>query len=161
MRFTQPIRKLALLAHVLSSVAWVGAVAVFLVLAVTGLGSSDRLVVRAVYIAMKPVTGGIIVPLALASFFTGLLLSFGTNWGLFRHYWVIFKLLISLGSLPLLLLHTRIIDRVAAAALSGLHPADFYSDRVQLVVASGASLLVLVLASFFSIFKPRGPTGWV
>jgi hypothetical protein len=154
--FSQSTRKLILLAHVLSSVGWAGAVAAFLVLALTGLGSSSVQTVRAVYIAMEPVTSWVIVPLAIASLVTGLLLSLGTRWGLFRHYWVIFKLLISSFSLPMLFLHRGIIHRVAAAAMnSGISPADLHPDRVHLVVAAAASLGALVGAALLSIYKPR------
>lgn len=157
MIFVQPVRKLIVLAHILSSVGWIGAVAAFLALALAGLRCSDMQVVRAVYVAMEPLTGWVIVPLAFASLISGLLLSLGTAWGFIRHYWVIFKLLINLLSLPLLLLHTRIIDRVAAAAtLAPLRPGDLYGDRVQLVIASTASLAVLIMATLLSVYKPRG-----
>jgi hypothetical protein len=158
--FSTSTRKFTLLAHVLSSVGWIGAVAAFLALAVTGLMSPNPLAARAVYIAMEPVTSWVIVPLAIASLVTGLVLSLGTRWGLLRHYWVIFKLLISSFSLPLLFLHTGIIHRVAAAAMvGGISPADLRQDRVQLVVAAVASLGALVGATLLSIYKPKGVTG--
>ena len=159
MPFAQPVRKFILLTHILSSVGWIGAIAAFLALAFAGLRSSDPQIVRGAYIAMEPITWWIIVPLAFASLGTGLVLSLGTPWGLIRHYWVLIKLLINLLSLPLLLLHTRIIQRVAAtAALTNLAPVDLHPDRVQLVVASGASLAVLVVATLLSVYKPRGQT---
>lgn len=159
MAFNQPLRKLVLLVHVLGSVGWTGAVAAFLALAVTGLNTLDVLTVRAVYIAMLPITWWIIVPLAVVSLVSGLLLSFCTAWGLFRHYWIIFKLLISSISLPILFLHTGIIRRVATSAMTtALGPTDLYQDRLQLVVASTASLGALVVATFLSVYKPRGRT---
>jgi hypothetical protein len=161
--FSSSVRKLVLLAHVLSSVGWTGAVAAFLALALTGLMSPNDQTARAVYIAMEPVTSWIIVPFAIASLVTGVLLSLGTGWGLFRHYWVIFKLLISSISLPLLFLHTGIIHRVAAAAMiGGISQADLRQDRIHLVVASIASLGALVGATLLSVYKPKGLTdfGW-
>jgi hypothetical protein len=160
MAFSTSTRKLTLLAHVLSSVGWTGAVAAFLALALTGLNNPDPQTARAVYIAMEPVTSWVIVPFAIASLVTGLLLSLGTRWGLLRHYWVIFKLLISGFSLPLLFLHTAVIHRVAAAAMvSGIAPADLRQDRVQLVVAAVVSLGALVGATLLSIYKPKAVTG--
>lgn len=159
MPYSQPARKLTLLAHILSSVGWIGAIGAFLALALTGLRNSDAQVVRAAYIAAASITWWIIVPLAVASLATGLLLSLCTPWGLFRHYWVILKLLINLLSLPILLLHTSIIDRLAsAAALANLAPGDFHQDRIQLVVVSSASLAVLIVATLLSVYKPRGIT---
>jgi hypothetical protein len=157
MPFPQPIRKLFVLIHILGSIGWIGAVAAFLALAVTGVRSSDLTIVRSVYIAMEPVTWWIIVPLAFVSFFSGLVLSLGTKWGLLRHYWVVFKLLINLVSLPILLLHTGIIHRVAAAAVdNGLSAGDLYQDRLQLVLVSAAALVALVIAGVLSVYKPQG-----
>ena len=160
MLLTQPLRKLTLLTHILSSVGWSGAVAAFLALAVTGLNSPNPVIVRAVYIAMQPITLRIIIPLAILSLLTGLVLSIGTPWGLFRHYWIIFKLLISTASLPILFLHTGIIRRVATAATDTRLPfTGLHEDRQQLVIASAASLMALVAAALLSVYKPRGRTG--
>ena len=156
---TPALRKLMLLVHIVTAVGWPGSVASFLVLAVTGLTSTNTLIVRSVYQAMPFVTWFVIVPLAFASLFTGILLSLGTKWGLFRHYWVFIKLLINAVSIPILLLHTRIIVEVAgAAAKAALSPADFHEERVQLVIIAIAALLVLLAATILSIYKPRGAT---
>ena len=92
---TPRLRKFALTAHVVSSVGWLGAVAAFLALAVAGLTSRDAQVVRAAYLAMDLIARLVIVPAALASLLTGFVQSLGTPWGLFRHYWVLAKLLIT------------------------------------------------------------------
>ncbi|MCY9666404.1 hypothetical protein M5X11_15785 [Paenibacillus alginolyticus] len=76
------VRKFALTVHVTSSVGWLGAVAVFLVLAIAGLTSTDAQLVRAVYLAMELTTRFVIVPMCLASLLTGLISSLGTEWGL-------------------------------------------------------------------------------
>ena len=160
---TAYFRKFALLLHIISSVGWIGAIAGFLALAVTGLSGRDAQMVRAVYMAMVPITWIIIVPLAFASLLTGLLLSLGTKWGLFRHYWVLVKLLINLLSIIILLLHTQIISQVAdAAAKTAFSGADLRGSRIQLVVAATAALLALVTATVLSVYKPRGmtPYGW-
>ena len=160
---TAYFRKFALLLHIISSVGWIGAIAGFLALAVTGLSGRDAQMVRAVYMAMVPITWIIIVPLAFASLLTGLLLSLGTKWGLFRHYWVLVKLLINLLSIIILLLHTQIIRQVAdAAAKTAFSGADLRGSRIQLVVAATAALLALVTATVLSVYKPRGmtPYGW-
>lgn len=161
MRLPTPLRKAALLVHILSSVGWIGAITAFLSLALTGLNNPDPQTARAVYIAMEPITRWNIVPLAVASLATGLLLSLTTQWGLLRHYWVIFKLLINLLSLPILLLHTKIIHRVAVAAVTtNLSPADLYQDRAQLVTASVAALAALLFATLLSVYKPKGITSF-
>ena len=50
MTMTASLRKFALTAHVTCSVGWLGAVAGFLALAVTGLTSPDAQMVRAAYL---------------------------------------------------------------------------------------------------------------
>ena len=60
------LRKLALIAHVVASVGWFGAVAAFLALAVTGVSSRDPQIARAAYLAMGLTTRLVILPFALA-----------------------------------------------------------------------------------------------
>ena len=50
------LRKVALTAHVTSSIGWFGAVAGFLALALVGLTSQDAQLVRAAYLAMELIT---------------------------------------------------------------------------------------------------------
>ena len=48
------LRKLVVTAHVTTSVGWLGAVIVFLALAVLGMTSSDPATVRGTYLVMQP-----------------------------------------------------------------------------------------------------------
>ena len=153
------LRKLALTVHVTSSVGWIGAVACFLALAVTGLTSADPQLVRGVYLATEVITWCIIVPLSLATLLTGLIQSLGTSWGLFRHYWVIAKLVLTVIATALLLLHTGPIDRVASAASTGTLDGAHHL-RVQLVGDAIAAIVVLLGATALSIYKPWGPTAY-
>ncbi|MFJ9011684.1 hypothetical protein [Streptomyces canus] len=157
------IRKLALTAHVASSVGWLGSVAVFLVLAVVGLTGQDAERVRGAYAAMDVTGWYVIVPLAFASLLTGLIQSLGTTWGLFRHYWVLAKLALTLVATFLLMLHMQVADRVADTASRGsLSGSDLHGMRVQLVFDAAAAVAVLLTTTALSIYKPRGITryGW-
>ncbi len=149
-------RKFVLTTHVVSSVGWLGAVAVFLALGVVGLTSEDAQVVRAVYLAMESAGWSILIPLALASLLTGLVQSLGTKWGLFRHYWVVFKLLINVGAAIVLLLYTQTLSYLAGLASSG---ADLSVLRdPSPVIHAGLGLLLLLVAATLSVYKPRGMT---
>ncbi len=101
------LRKLMLTAHIVSSVGWLGAVAGFLALAIAALYDQNVLVVRAAYFSMELVGWYVIVPLCLASLLTGLIQSFGTKWGLFRHYWISAKFVITLLSALILFAFTH------------------------------------------------------
>ncbi|MGP3948612.1 hypothetical protein [Streptomyces sp. 7N604] len=156
---TPPLRKVALTAHVTSSVGWLGAVAAFLALAIAGLAGQDPQKVRGAYVAMEVTGWFVLVPLSFASLLTGLIQALGTTWGLFRHYWILFKLLINVVATVLLLVHMQVVSHVAgAAAGNALSSADLTGMRIQLVADAGAALLVLVVAATLSVFKPRGMT---
>jgi hypothetical protein len=80
-----------------SSVGSLGAIAVFLAFAVAGLVSEDDQFVRAAYIANELMGWYVILPLLLAALLIGVAQSLATPWGLLRHYWVLAKLLLTLG----------------------------------------------------------------
>src|SRR5919202_2757484 len=133
---TPRVRKLALTVQVVSSVGWLGAVAASLALATAGLAGEDAQVVRAAYLAMNSIGEGVLVPLALTSLLSGVVQALGTKWGLFRHYWVLMKLLITIFATIVLLLHTQPISYMAGvAAETTLSSADLHKLRIQLVAA--------------------------
>jgi len=161
MTMTPGLRKLALTTHVTSSVGWLGSVAAFLALAIAGLGSQDAQIVRAAYLAMHVTTWLVIIPFCFAALLTGLVQSLGTSWGLFRHYWVVTKLLLTLLATITLLLHTQPIERVAAiAAETALSGADARALRIQLVGDAAAALFVLLMTTALSVYKPWGLTSY-
>ena len=163
MTMTPRLRKFALTAHVISSVGWLGAVTGFLALAVAGLTNQEAELVRASYLVMGLIGWFVIVPLCLASVLTGLVLSLGTEWGFFRHYWILAKLLMTLPATLLLLVHMRPISYIAGiAAKTTFSRADLGGLSIQMVADAGAALLVLLVATTLSVYKPRGitPYGW-
>ncbi len=159
MTMTPSLRKFALTAHVTSSVGWLGAVAVFLALAVAGLTSKDAQMVRAAYLAMELTGWFVIVPLSHASLLTGLIQALGTTWGLFRNYWVLLKFLITIVAIILLLMHMPPTSRLAGVArATTLSGVEFHELQIQLVADAGFALLALLAATTLSVYKPRGTT---
>ncbi len=153
------LRKAALTAHVTSSIGWFGAVAAFLALAITSMISQDSLLVRAVYLVMELTTWLVIVPLAFVSGLTGVVSSLFTRWGLFRYYWVLMKLLITILATIVLLIHTQPIDLLASvAAKTAVVGANLHSEQILMVVASSVALAVLLILTVLSVYKPRGMT---
>jgi uncharacterized membrane protein len=151
------VRKFALTAHVTASVGWIGAVVVFLALAVIGLTSQDADTVRGAYLVMEPAARFVLVPLALASLLTGLIQSLGTTWGLFRHYWVLFKLLINVFATVVLLTYMetfRFMAGVAAEASADLRVVRNESPLLHAALA----LVLLLVATVLAVYKPRGLT---
>jgi hypothetical protein len=151
------VRKFVLTAHVTSSVGWIGAVVVFLALAIVGMTSQDAQTVRGAYLVMEPAAWSVLVPLAFASLVTGIVQGLGTHWGLFRHYWVLFKLLITVFATIVLLIYMetfRVMARVAADPSTDLEIVRNASPAFHAVLA----LLGLLVAAVLAVYKPRGMT---
>jgi hypothetical protein len=146
-----------LTAHVVSSVGWLGAVLAYLALDVTAVTSNDVELVRSAYLTMELIVIAVIVPLALTSVLIGVLNSLGTSWGLFRHYWILVKFLITILATTVLLLQTPTISHLADTAVA----ADPRGLPGTLAHSIGG-LIVLLLATILSVFKPQGLTryGW-
>ena len=157
MIMTPRLRKFALTAHVTSSVGFLGAVVVFLALAVIGLTSQDAQTVRGAYLVMEPTAWFVLIPLAFTSLLTGLVQSLGTTWGLFQHYWVLFKLLINVFASIVLLIYMPTLGYLAGVA------ADPTVDLGEVrnsspTLHAALALLVLLVATVLSVYKPRGMT---
>jgi hypothetical protein len=148
-----------LTAHVTASVGWVGALAVFLVHALASLISQDAQMVRAASLAMGLTAWFVILPLSLASFATGIVQALGTSWGLFRHYWILFKLLLTAVATIVLLLKLGSISSLTdLAAGMTLSSTDLVGLRTSLMVHAAGGLLVLLTATALAIYKPSGMT---
>ena len=150
-------RKLVLTSHVVASVGWLGAVGVFLALSLSALTSNELETVRSAYLVMATIGWYVLVPLSVASLVTGLVQSLGTPWGLFRHYWVIFKLAINLVATVVLVMYMQTLEAFSALAAmphAGLVELRSASPAVH---ATGA-LVLLLIATVLSVYKPRGTT---
>jgi hypothetical protein len=157
-RFPPTVRKAVLTAHIVTSVGWLGAVVAYLVLDLTAVTSGDPDVSRAAFVAMELVVVSAVVPLALASLVIGVVNALGTSWGLFRHWWVVVKLLLTSVATVVLLLQVPGIRSMAETARTGADPGDLPGTLAHSI----GGLLVLVLVSVLSTYKPRGLTryGW-
>jgi len=153
------IRKLALTAHVTASVGWLGALAVFLAHALASLFSQDDQTVRAASLAMGLAAWFVILPLSLASLVTGLVQALGAAWGLLRHYWILFKLLLTAVATIVLLLKLAPISYLTEmAAQATFSSADLRGLRTSLMVHAAGGLLMLLAAAGLAVYKPVGTT---
>ena len=110
---------------------------------------------------MEVLGRAVLVPLAAASLLTGFVQSLGTPWGLFRHWWVIVKLSITVVSTAILLMYTSTLTLLAnAAGDPGGHLGLLPSTSP--ILHSGAALVALLAAAALSVYKPHGltPHGW-
>jgi hypothetical protein len=159
LRMSPAVRKLALVAHVGSSVGWLGAVLAFLALSVAALSTSDSDVARSAYVAMNIIGQLAIVPLSILTLVTGIVEALGTHWGLLRYYWVLTKLALTVGATLLLLLHqfnaVAGAARVAASTAIGARPL-VGGLGTQLVFDASLAAAVLLVTTVLSIYKPWG-----
>ncbi len=154
------LRKFALIVHLTSSVGWIGAVIAYLALGLSAVNSGDSQTVRAAWIAMESTGWMVIIPMAIAALLTGLIMSLGTQLGLFRHYWVLLSFVLTILCTVVLLLHmpsvTALTNVARTADGADLHRlgGDLFHPAV--------GLLVLLVITVLNVYKPRGVTryGW-
>lgn len=161
---TRGVRKFALTVHITFSIGWIGAVIAYLALVIAAITSQDTQILPAAWIAMELIGWYAIVPLALASLLTGLVMSLGTRWGLFRHYWVLFTLVLTLLATVVLLDHMQTVSFFAGvAAETDSANAGMLRDGLPgELLHAGAGLLVLLVVQVLNVYKPPGltPYGW-
>ena len=153
------LRRFMLAVHIMCSVGWCGSVVVFLALAILGVTSHDAQHVRSAYLVMAPTAWWVLVPLALASLATGLIEGLGTTWGLFQHWWVVAKLVLTLLSTIVLLAYMTTFDGMARVAADLGSPLDAVKDPSP-VLHGALALVVLLVATVLSVYKPRGRTAY-
>jgi hypothetical protein len=154
------VRKLVLTTHVSVSVGWIGAVVAYLTLGLAAVKSDSTSTVRAAWIGMEITGWYAIVPLAVASMLTGLVMALGTRWGLFRHYWVLISFVLTVLSVVVLVLHMPDVSSLATTAqtLDGEALAALGGDLAH----PGIGLMVLIAIQVLNVYKPSGltPYGW-
>lgn len=150
------LRKLALAVHLTFSVGWIGGAVAYLALGVAAETSRDAEMVRAAWIGMELTGWFAIVPLALASLLTGLVMALGTRWGLFRHYWVVFSFVLTVFAVVVLLLHMPTVSSTAEIARGA---GDARLDGLGGDLGHPAiGLVVLLVIQVLNMYKPRGMT---
>jgi hypothetical protein len=154
------LRKFTLTVHLSCSVGWVGAVVAYLALGVSAVTSQNAETVRAAWIAMELTGWFVIVPLAVAALLTGLVMALGSPWGLFRYYWVLITLMLTILATVILLLHMPTVSSLADMARAA-DAADLRRLGGDLF-HPGLGLVILLAIMVLNVYKPRGLTryGW-
>ena len=156
---TPALRRFTFTTHITSSVGWVGAALAFLALAVIAFTSDDPVKVRGAYLLMAPAAWFVLVPLAHASLLSGIVLSLGTPWGLFRHYWVVLKLCITVFATVILLIYMGTFREMAGVAADPV--VDLAAVRnASPIVHATLALILLLAATVLGVYKPFGMTAY-
>ena len=161
-RLSPRTRKLVLATHVLVAVGWFGIVVAKLVLEITAVTTADQNLARAAFVFMGRFDRAMFPPAALATLVTGVVLSVGTAWGLFQHYWIVAKLVLTAAVIVTGVVFVGEWTRqVIEASSGGLIPypapgSDARSAALWLIGAAVAHALMLAAATVISVYKPWG-----
>lgn len=152
-------RKFLLAVHVIFSIAWIGVSSCMVVLSLMGLSFDDPRMVEAIYQALKIFDLTVITITSFTSVASGILLACYTPWGLFKHWWVIIKLVLSLivFVFAFTLTHPAVLSALETAhahTVSG--PLDVSEDGVPLAILSPVLCSMLLIAAILSFAKPWG-----
>ncbi|WP_407551356.1 DUF2269 domain-containing protein [Streptomyces sp. Pv4-95] len=153
-QLSRPARRGFLVVHVAVSVGWFGLTLGLLTLSITGYTTRSPEMAEIAYRAMKIFGDWLVVPIALASLLSGLVLSLGTRWGLARHRWVYTKFWLTLVTVLLSVFSLRPgINHLAAEAAAGTPVPD-----INLVVAPSVATATYLFITAVSVLKPWGLT---
>ena len=155
-----PVRRFALSVHLTCSIGWIGAVIAYLGLGLAATSSGSPNTVRSAWAAMEIIGWYVLIPLAFGSWATGLVMSLGTRWGLFRYYWVLFAFIFTTLAAAVLVMHMPDVSSVAAAVqTSEASELDQYGGDLFHAITA---LVLLLVIQVLNLYKPPGLTryGW-
>jgi hypothetical protein len=151
----RPVRRTTLVVHVAASAGWLGLTLGLLALALAAYTSESASMAEASYRSMEVFTDWLVLPLALLTLTSGLVLSLGTPWGLARHRWVFIKFWLTLATTTASVLVLRPgVDKAAETVASG----GAVAEPRDLLMGPAVSLTAYVFMTVISVLKPWGPT---
>jgi hypothetical protein len=153
---TRHTRNLLVWLHVVTSVAWMSQALALLALLVTGLSASDAGTRGSAYTMATVLDKQVLLHMANASIFSGLMLSALTPWGYFQYWWVLTKFVITMTQLYLgiFVLSPR-LDALAQAAVQGHAGSPGFLIAGSLLMASA-----IAFQAWLSVAKPWKRTPW-
>ncbi|MCX4511957.1 DUF2269 domain-containing protein [Streptomyces sp. NBC_01619] len=151
----RPARRAILVVHVSASAGWLGLSLGLLGLSVAAVASGSPAVAEASYRSMAVFANWLMIPVALLTLASGLVLSLGTPWGLARYRWVWTKFWLTLVTTGLTAFSLRPeVNAAADQAAAGIGVAD----TSGLLAAPIVSLSTYLFMTAISVLKPWGMT---
>jgi len=146
--------------HLIAVSCWIGGAVALLLLYFLKDGVTDGGVLYGINQSIHHVDMAVVViPGAFGCLATGLIYSIWSNWGFFKHNWLIFKWSITIaailfGTFFLGPWETTMMEISGELGMSSLRdPAYVYNEKMNLFFGS-LQCLVLMVTVFISIFKP-------
>ena len=145
-------------AHLAIGAIWLGAGVCMLVLRLTWLasGQGDPFALNR---AVALINDWIVIPMAMGGLFTGLLSSWLTPWGFFKHRWVTVKWIITVAIIVASPLITARWDRELATisraeGVASLQNPVYLRDQQLVIVTGAGKVAALAAVTVISVFKP-------
>ncbi|MBB4963398.1 DUF2269 family protein [Saccharothrix violaceirubra] len=153
-------RKAWLIAHVVVSVGWFGGAWAMLMMGVVALTNVGRELRPAAYEMMHIADTVIMIPGSLGALITGLVLGLYTKWRVLHHWWVVTKLLLTIGAM--VFAYVYVAQNVKSALAATEHDLDADIGRLAESVIAGSvvMMVVLIVTTLLSVVKPWNRTGW-
>ena len=144
--------------HIMFFGAWIGATLSAIIIPFIAGSASDGSALHAYYAAVK-LLDSIVIPSAVLTLITGLLLCWLTAWGFFKHGWVIYSgaaaiVVILLGVIWLGPGIDSLVHISKTEGLSALQNPEYVSAWNTLVILSIVQVVVQISAAFVSVLKP-------
>ncbi|MEV5962074.1 hypothetical protein AB0L70_09940 [Kribbella sp. NPDC051952] len=147
-------RKAVLVLHIASVGSWLGIDVVMAVLTFTAIGTDNASTKALCFRVLELVTIWPMTISGLTCLVTGVLLAYGSKYGLLKYWWVVVKLTINLLLSTLVLIALR--PGVAELANRG-ESADLNVPLGDMIFPPIVSPTLLMVAVVLSVFKPWGP----
>ncbi|MEU5578398.1 DUF2269 domain-containing protein [Streptomyces huasconensis] len=155
MKLRRRTRRATLVVHVIGAACWLGLTLGLVALALTAITTDSSAAVEAAVRSMKVFADWLVLPLALITLVSGLVLSLGTQWGLARHRWVYTKFWLTLATTAASAFALRPgVDESAATVAAG----GPITDTADLIAGPLVSLGAYLFMTALSVLKPWGLT---
>ncbi|MBZ6199359.1 DUF2269 domain-containing protein [Streptomyces olivaceus] len=151
-KLSRPARRGLLVVHLVASASWLGLTLGLLALGATAVTTASPTAVEASVRSMKLFADWLLLPLALLTLTSGVVLALGTHWGLARHRWVFTKFWLTSATTVATVLALRPGVNSAVAAGEAL------PDAGDVLAGPVVSLSAYVFMTVISLLKPWGPT---
>ncbi len=146
--------------HLIAVSCWIGGAVALILLYLIKDGVTDGGVLFGINQSIHHVDMVVVViPGAFGCLLTGLIFSVFSNWGFFKHKWMIFKWIVTVtailfGTFYLGPWETTMMEISGKLGLSSLRdPAYIYNQKMNLIFGS-LQCFILMVTVFISIFKP-------
>lgn len=154
-------KQLIIVIHVLSVVCWLGGAMVMLLLGTYMLKAENGEQLYYTLDNMHLIDVVLIRYTALVALLTGILLSVWTNWGLFKHYWILIKLILTVALIGFGIEYmgdwlSQIVRIGKQERFLALSDAAFLNASYSLIGGAIANIVSLIFMTAISYFKPFG-----